>query len=395
MFGRRNSDVQNAKFYRPPVTVDEVRSGYLFKSPPSYILSKSLKSWKRRYFVLSKAGGNNYELKYFKDETKKDKIVGEINLYEISLLFLHPETHPSWEWIHRNLKCSPSCVLYLRVPDRDYFLIGENSGEMDSWFKAIFEALNSCSSPRVTLEENKKPRSASEPTHVQKFGGNPKETDDHSPSSSIARRSAPESFNILYSHYDYPRSYKAAALPNSPKSEDEDDEEEEQMDVKEVKKDISEETDSSCYMDMGKVMEIARGTPNEGDARLYTELISGDVNYENVFLNSSGNGNSSGLNSQIPPESNTFIPMEICVSQEGLRNGVIFSEEAGKPCVSDCSTIQFSNVFHKGDQILAINDLLTYNLEEVHTYIRRLSKDYVKLTVLRQLGSRPLSECSM
>ncbi|XP_076855305.1 uncharacterized protein LOC143510144 [Brachyhypopomus gauderio] len=308
MFGRRNSDVQNAKFYRPPVTVDEVRSGYLFKSPTSYILFKSSKFWKRRFFVLSKAGGNElkYELKYFKDETKKDKIVGEINLYKISLLFLHPETHPSWEWIHRNLKCSPSCVLYLRVPDRDYFLIGENSGEMDSWFKAIFKALNSCSLPRLTLEENKNPRSASEPlnesstyiqifggnpkenkksssiieplnmsTYVQKFGGNPKETDDHSPSSSssIARQSASESFNILYSHYDYPRSYKAAALPNSPKSEDEDDEEEEQVDEKEVKKDISEETDSSCYMDMGKVMEIARGTPNEGDAHLHIENL--------------------------------------------------------------------------------------------------------------------------
>lgn len=49
--------------------------------------------------------------------------------------------------------------------------------------------------------------------------------------------------------------------------------------------------------------------------------------------------------------------------------------------VSDLKHIQTSGLFHKGDQIVAINDLLTDSLDEVHTYLRRLSKDQVSVCV--------------
>ncbi|KAK1793996.1 hypothetical protein P4O66_010907 [Electrophorus voltai] len=386
--------------------MEEIRSGYLYKSPPSY-MSKSLKSWKRRYFVLGKAGGNIYKLKYFKDENKREKQQGEIKLYEISLLFLCPKTHPSWEWIHRNFKCTPSCVLYLKVPDRDYFLIGENSDEMESWFNIIFDALNTRSHTMISFEEKKKPRSTSEPLIItssnkdREFGEHKREKDDHGPTSSSARCSAPESFNTQYSLYDYPTSYKATELlstQNSQKSEDEDDEEDEQKEREELdKEEIGEETNSSNYMSMEKVMELAKGIHNAVDTHLQTKLVTEDENSENLCLNCSGNRTSTALNSQIPQEIETFVPVEkeIYVSQELLRNGVIFSEEAGKPCVSDCRLIQFSNIFHKGDQILAINDLLTYNLGEVQNYLKRINKDQVKLTILRQPRSKPLSECGV
>uniref|UniRef100_A0A672KVT0 PH domain-containing protein n=1 Tax=Sinocyclocheilus grahami TaxID=75366 RepID=A0A672KVT0_SINGR len=45
--------------------------------------------------------------------------------------------------------------------------------------------------------------------------------------------------------------------------------------------------------------------------------------------------------------------------------------------VSDCRMIQDSCLFHKGDQILAFNDLLIDTVEEIQMYLRRLSKDEV------------------
>ncbi len=46
--------------------------------------------------------------------------------------------------------------------------------------------------------------------------------------------------------------------------------------------------------------------------------------------------------------------------------------------VSDCRKIQDSCLFHKGDQILAFNDLLIDTVEEIQTYVKRLSKNEVR-----------------
>lgn len=48
--------------------------------------------------------------------------------------------------------------------------------------------------------------------------------------------------------------------------------------------------------------------------------------------------------------------------------------------VSKCGEIQASCLFHKGDQILAVNDLLTDTVEEVQTYLKRLSKSEVVMS---------------
>lgn len=46
--------------------------------------------------------------------------------FRVSLLFRHAESHPILLWIQRNFRCSASCVLYMKVPDREYFLVGQN-----------------------------------------------------------------------------------------------------------------------------------------------------------------------------------------------------------------------------------------------------------------------------
>lgn len=48
------------------------------------------------------------------------------------------------------------------------------------------------------------------------------------------------------------------------------------------------------------------------------------------------------------------------------------------PSVSECLETQELHLFHKGDQILALNDMLTNTLDEIQTYLKRLSKDEVR-----------------
>ncbi|XP_056286052.1 pleckstrin homology domain-containing family S member 1-like [Pseudoliparis swirei] len=130
----------NAVFYKSIKLTTEIRSGYLFKSPPQKGL-KTEKSWKRRYFVLYKISEQEHLLKYFRSPEEKDKPLGGIDLTLISLLHVSPEKHQRWNWVQKSFKCSPSCVLYIRAAERDYFLIGENREEVNGWFADLVEAL--------------------------------------------------------------------------------------------------------------------------------------------------------------------------------------------------------------------------------------------------------------
>ncbi|XP_067226448.1 pleckstrin homology domain-containing family S member 1 [Chanodichthys erythropterus] len=119
---------------------EQTCSGYLYKSPPENQF-KTQKSWKRRFFVLLKYSNNTCLLKYYKNE-EMNKQLGDIDLSKVTFMFLNPEMHKMWDWIHNNFRCSSSCVMFIKVPDRDYFLIGENSWEMEKWFKALYDILN-------------------------------------------------------------------------------------------------------------------------------------------------------------------------------------------------------------------------------------------------------------
>lgn len=45
--------------------------------------------------------------------------------FRVSLMLVNPETHSMWKWVHEHFRCSPSCVLFMKVANRDYFLIGD------------------------------------------------------------------------------------------------------------------------------------------------------------------------------------------------------------------------------------------------------------------------------
>ncbi|KAM9463041.1 pleckstrin homology domain-containing family S member 1-like isoform 1-T2 [Clarias gariepinus] len=148
--------------------MEELCAGYLYKSPqPS--LFRLQKSWKRRYFVLLKKSSTSYHLQYYKNEQiKTTEPLGVIDLSQISLMFLKPENHSMWKWVHENFRCSPSCVLFMKVDNRDFFLIGDSSPEIERWFDVLYHAMNNRPHKLLDPKESVKIREISAPANSLK-----------------------------------------------------------------------------------------------------------------------------------------------------------------------------------------------------------------------------------
>uniref|UniRef100_A0A3P9JJQ0 PH domain-containing protein n=1 Tax=Oryzias latipes TaxID=8090 RepID=A0A3P9JJQ0_ORYLA len=140
-------------FFKPLSVVLKVKSGYLYKSPPQYAI-KTEKSWKKRFFVLFKISEGHHQLMYFRSsDDEGQKPLGEIELTRVSLLHRNPQHQPKWEWIQKTFKCSPDHVVYIKTEPRDYFLRGETSEEMDSWFSVLLDALKDRPFRFLSVEE--------------------------------------------------------------------------------------------------------------------------------------------------------------------------------------------------------------------------------------------------
>ncbi|XP_016122738.1 myosin phosphatase Rho-interacting protein-like [Sinocyclocheilus grahami] len=301
--------------------VEELYTGYLLKSPPLTALNKTTllqKSWKRRFFVLSKTGVS-YRLTYHVNNKRRDKPQGEIDLSKISLLFIGPEAHQKWDWIQKNFKCSPSSVLFLKVEDdtpkhsRDYFLIGENSDDVDGWLNALVKVMKTQKS-RNTLQDNRF-RSASEPVKSSE----PKVEDQPDD-----RRSAPElmlTYPSPYSHYDYPRKLSEPPVPVAfkiPVIEHKDEKDEMQDESAE---------DSNEYMRMTSLQRALEVDQEEADTTCMQKNIS--INgHESSVRNGEVNQDEDDENKC---ETHTHVEKEICVSQNDLKNSLILTQAEGKP----------------------------------------------------------------
>uniref|UniRef100_A0A671X253 PH domain-containing protein n=1 Tax=Sparus aurata TaxID=8175 RepID=A0A671X253_SPAAU len=269
----------SAVFYTPGAVATEIRSGYLFKSPPPNRM-KSEKSWKRRYFVLFKISEQEHQLKYFRSPREKDKPLGRIDLDIDALchLMLCQLCPSKWGWIQKNFKCSPSSVLCIKACDRDYFLVGESRS--GSWFLVFFLG----------------------------------RSDD-------GRR---------------------------------------------------------CFFLAQCLTQLSRltcGSPQH--VKINTTPLNEALAVVCVSFSS--------LDTITPEE------RDIEVKHADLKKHLTLTEVEGKPCVSGWTgQPQSVCLFHKGDQILAINDLHTSSVDEFNMYLSKSLKNEVKVTILRQRGCRPL-----
>ncbi|XP_051969066.1 pleckstrin homology domain-containing family S member 1 [Xyrauchen texanus] len=367
---------------------DEVEecAGFLYKSPPSG-LTRIMKSWKQRFFVLAKTSDDTHELRYYRS-IERNRLIKSIAVSTVTLLYTRPEVHPAFEWICKSFKCSPASVLFMKTDDpadkaqREYFFIGENSEEIDRWFNALFGALKHTK----TLTESELQKMTESQLTKQNSSDTEQRKDDCRPLLPPMRVSAPTDISTQQNHCDQQPKSSPSALEGK-----------QNMLTDETPGESSEDFEMSSGESVVKTSEDSLlDCVTQAFKNLQTpeQKIDGlRMNKEHTrksSLHFNGICASAKLNGAAPDKSDTHtaVEKEICVRHDDLKS-LIFTEESGKPCVSECTQIEVLCPLHKGDQILAVNDLLTDSVEEIRTYLRRLSKDQVKLTIRRLPGSIP------
>ncbi|XP_017289266.1 pleckstrin homology domain-containing family S member 1 isoform X1 [Kryptolebias marmoratus] len=439
-----------AVFYKPFTVATEIRSGYLYKSPPQKRLKPE--SWKKRFFVLFKISEHEYQFRYFKNREEMGSPIGGIDLTQISLLYGSPQHHQKWSWVQKTFKCSPSCVLYIRSGDRDYFLVGETSTEIDDWFSDLYEALSnrphkllsseeiSKGQPTAEVISNPLKRSKTSVTDsdkapflvkrdstvdsAEKKEGTPQtpkirsmsdpssfvlESDTETPKEEdhSKLRRASEPVNPIY---DYPRAYlkpkyKVAGRACSMESLYES--------MSEFK--FNEPTAADI-----EVAEMTSGTLMRSITQVYDKLKTqisppptspqgtATEDREDKRQSSDFSSSSSGAISPVDilerqvysPEKQSstesldlVVPGErqFKVKQADLKKDLTLTEVDGKLSVSGWTgQPQSVCLFHKGDQILALNDLLISNINEFNMFLSKSLKKEVMVTIVRQSGCQPL-----
>ncbi|XP_065118742.2 pleckstrin homology domain-containing family S member 1 isoform X2 [Paramisgurnus dabryanus] len=345
--------------------VEEMHTGYLYKSPPAVFI-KNMISWKRRLFVLAKTGDSNYELRYYRNN-KKDKPIKSIDVSSITELDC-PKEHSFIEWICKAFKCTPSSVLFMKAENpkdkvqREYFFIGETSKEADGWFNALLQVLkhNKYSSDSVpwnmTELNSRQISSTSKPVPLNI--NEPKSTDDNSD--------------------DSDQSGGDCVPPLPPK----------RISVHEYGKTENHRCDQQHRRQPSTLEEVDH---TAGESGKNIKLSSGERNslldcVTKVF-NDMQTYQKSDEGKETPSETQTT--KEICLRLDDL-SGLNLTEEAGKPCVSECEQTEVTCLLHKGDQIVAVNGLRTDTVEDVKSYLGKINGHEVKLTILQHPNSNPL-----
>ncbi|XP_078793381.1 pleckstrin homology domain-containing family S member 1 isoform X3 [Oryzias latipes] len=350
-------------FFRPLSVVLKVKSGNLYKSPPQYAM-KTEKSWKKRFFVLFKISEGHHQLMYFRSsDDEGQKPLGEIELSRVSLLHRNPQHQPKWEWIQKTFKCSPDHVVYIKTERRDYFLRGETSEEMDSWFSVLLDALKDRPFRFLSVEE------VSNGEHTVEAISGPMVKKKNPPELKKLEENKPknnESSELLY----------------------------ETMENLQLNEDTNTATDREVVRD-GTLLRSFNEAYDNIRIRVSpfasTENEKSDSDSEKK-PRSSASSCSSTTSSSMENSSDfvavAFVEKDIEMSTADLKKHLTLVDKNGKLRVSSWTGVQQQTLglFLKGDLILAVNDLRAVNLDEFNMFVSKSLKDKVKVTILRPSG---------
>ncbi|XP_023805473.1 pleckstrin homology domain-containing family S member 1 isoform X2 [Oryzias latipes] len=353
-------------FFRPLSVVLKVKSGNLYKSPPQYAM-KTEKSWKKRFFVLFKISEGHHQLMYFRSsDDEGQKPLGEIELSRVSLLHRNPQHQPKWEWIQKTFKCSPDHVVYIKTERRDYFLRGETSEEMDSWFSVLLDALKDRPFRFLSVEE------VSNGEHTVEAISGPM----------VKKKNPPElkkirSLSVPDVHYNTREEAMDARRPVSYPSK----------------------SNRFAHPPLCTVPILEENKPknNESSELLYETMENLQLNEDTNTATekkprSSASSCSSTTSSSMENSSDfvavAFVEKDIEMSTADLKKHLTLVDKNGKLRVSSWTGVQQQTLglFLKGDLILAVNDLRAVNLDEFNMFVSKSLKDKVKVTILRPSG---------
>ncbi|XP_026133428.1 pleckstrin homology domain-containing family S member 1 isoform X2 [Carassius auratus] len=307
MNSRRKSD-SNASCHNEAAEEEEVYTGFLIKSPPPRRI-KNTKSWKKRFFVLSKTNDNCHELKYYKS-TERDKPIKSIQASTITMLQVHPEDNPALDWICKAFKCSPDTVLSMKAENpgdsvpREFFFIGDSSKDVDSWYTALSRATKN-----NRIEQQTEPQSTTESNYNDQSPSDTKENEvDRKPPLPPKKRPASKHIPTQDGQCSQSPKSSTSATPVNLKEEEPLDEKVEINEDKSSGESVTENSLLDCVTKAINDMKILQ-TSTESDGQ---------------------------------SETHNLIEKEICTSHHDT-NILVISED-GKPCVSTCGETEIAPI---------------------------------------------------
>ncbi|RVE59467.1 hypothetical protein OJAV_G00188910 [Oryzias javanicus] len=424
----------NAVFFKPLTGVSEVKTGYLFKSPPQKTL-RTEKSWKKRFFVLFKSSEDHQHLVYFRSSDERKEPRGDIDLSRVSMLHRNPQHHSKWEWIQRTFKCAPSCALYIKVDLREYFLIGETSEEMDGWFSVLFDAMKNRPlqflSPNEISNGEHKIEDISSPIQKKKSPSGPQKgissplMKKKIPSLPPMPPPKPRSLSVPEVHSSVIRvemDQRPVSYPYDPDQVD--DPSICSLTIMEENKANNNFSSESLYESMLELNldkettkvrdgDVVPGTLLRSVNEVYdklkgppllasTENVKNASDSEQKRYSTTSSCSSSSITSSkedlvsfsINPDASEEKDIE--VNTADLKKHLTLERDE-KPRVSSWTGLQPDTLglFLKGDRILAVNDLHTVSRDEFNSLVSKSLKDKVKVTILRLSGGHRHSGSSL
>ncbi|XP_035186529.1 pleckstrin homology domain-containing family S member 1 isoform X3 [Oxyura jamaicensis] len=388
--------------------------GFLIKSPPLQLFN-SQKSWKRRFFILSKSSKGNYILKYLKGQSVKGSIaVDEIVKVEIGI-----RSSEIMATVKKMFRCFFEEVMSITTGNRCYYLIGKSSQEIEDWVTAISSVKKAKKDEHCPQNQDlANPEVKSRPCSLPLFWDSVDVTNSlerqsyledktlrKSDENSLSSNSDEDIKQEEEAYYQTPSNLlakcNAEVSKPEPAAESHVPVPKKTWQRKPVKENVYVSMESlrllnnscqlTCRRDRLPTPPKRRensACPRDLEANRDLKLPENSTTQQSTLQR---RHNSSPLSvvqlsillSQVTDETQ-LQELDIFIPLADINSYLQLTEAAGQICVSQWTgPCQLGCLFNHGDRIVAVNDLHPQNLEEASLFISRSMRKEVKLTVCR------------